>query len=54
MGLQTDPVFAEKIKGLLEAKLAGYDALLARQKHLAGDVSLLPGPRSRPSSWLTF
>lgn len=37
LGLQTDPVFAEKLKGLLEAKLAGYEVLLGRQKYLAGD-----------------
>ncbi|PIL25475.1 hypothetical protein GSI_13365 [Ganoderma sinense ZZ0214-1] len=37
LGLETDPAFAEKLKGFLENKLAGYEALLAKQKYLGGN-----------------
>ena len=40
-GQKTDPAVVERHKTTLEAKIAGYDALLSRQKYVGGDVSPL-------------
>ena len=38
-GQKTDAAVVERHKTTLEAKIAGYDALLSRQKYVGGDVS---------------
>ena len=48
-GLTKDEVNVERLKTTLEARLAGYDAMLGKTKYLAGDVRTsrpLP-PRAR-------
>ncbi|TDL23356.1 glutathione S-transferase-like protein [Rickenella mellea] len=37
MGLQPNDAFAEQLKGTLEKKLQGYEAILGKQKYLAGE-----------------
>ena len=48
LGQQTDEAFHVKLKGQLEAKLAGYEALLSRHKYLSGNVSSRSGSQFSP------
>ena len=39
-GGQTDEALVEKYIATLDAKLNGYEAILAKQKYIAGNVSI--------------
>ena len=54
-GQKTDAAVVERHKTTLEAKIAGYDALLSRQKYVGGNVSPVRSfimPRSALTSYV--